>query len=140
MLTNQAEETLMSPHTEQHNATQQEIFEMLALASTEEYVHIEYHKIPSRRDLNKIVDGMYRDIKSMPVEDLVSNKLLKRLSTGIKEIRGERKSEFYRPSEDFRNSSGYLLFIAEDGSYKSVDIRNIISITINGTKLIRPND
>tara|TARA_R110000824_G_scaffold42575_1_gene125247 strand:- start:126 stop:506 length:381 start_codon:yes stop_codon:yes gene_type:complete len=122
------------------NVTQREIFEALEGVSTEEYIYIEYYKIPSRKDLNKTSKKMLKEITSMSIEDFMLGKAENVINKAIKTISGERKEEFYRRTNEFRNASGYLLFQDKTDGFKSVDIRNIISITINGVRLDRNNE
>jgi len=80
---------------------------------------------------------MYADVEELSVKDLALGKALPILKSNINKIKGDYKKETYFTTEDFRNSSGYLLFTNDEGGYKSVDIRNVISLTVNGVKYVR---
>lgn len=124
-------------HTTILNATQASIFKAIADSDVGSESIVEYTKIPSQKNINDIVNKMYADVEELSVKDLALGKALPILKSNINKIKGDYKKETYFTTEDFRNSSGYLLFTNDEGGYKSVDIRNVISLTVNGVKYVR---
>jgi len=131
------ETTVKDFHTTINNATQAQIFNAVLKNPVGTQVDVEYNKIPSQKNLSDIVDTMYSDVEKLSVKELINGDVLPILRSNIKKIKGDYKSETYYTTEEFRNSSGYLLFTNDEGGYKSVDIRNVISLTVNGVKYVR---
>ena len=106
-------------HTTEYNTTHKDLFKAVDKLNEGEFIKIEYTKLPQQLNENQSLSDIMDDI-----------------SHGHK---GEHKTVYYkRGAGDVRNESGYMLFQDENDNWKSVDIRNTISITnMNGIKLTR---
>ena len=131
------ETTVKDFHTTINNATHAQIFESISTTRVGTEVQVEYNKIPSQKNLTDIVDKMYADVEKLSVKELINGDVLPILKNNIKKIKGDYKSETYYTTAECRNPSGYLLFTNGEGGYKSVNIGNVISFTINGVKYVR---
>ncbi len=125
----QSKNILDNPHTVKHGVTYDQIYNVIEPMKLGEYLKIEYTKIPSRQSEADLIESVEDEINQMTIQQFnegYHNNLLTHL---LKEHKGELKTVYYQRAESFRNAGGYLLFKGEDENWKSVDIRNIISIT-----------
>ena len=74
----------------------------------------------------------------MSVNDFSKGKHKKVIAHALDHHKGGLKVEYYKRADDYRNESGYLLFQDDNNNWKSVDVRNVISITgADGVKRTR---
>ena len=130
-------QTLDNCHTILYNATHKDLFSLVENLEQDEFVKIEYNKIPNRKTEAKQIKTALTRIAEL--NTFTSKKEYKNIIEEVlKAHKGEHKTVYYKRGENFRNESGYLLFQDENNNWKSVDIRNTISITnTNGIKLTR---
>lgn len=126
---------------EKTQVTYKELMNILNSQEAGKEVNIEYNTVRNF-NLNDEIDNLVDKIQSMSVKDIFSGDELK---TNVKEffnnnIHGEKKNETYRIRKDNShvefNDAGFMLFDSENG-IRSVYVRNIISITIDGIKYTR---
>jgi hypothetical protein len=128
---------------EKQNATYKEIMEALNSCANDEEVRVKYNTVRNF-DLNEKIEELASNIKEMTVNQIyrgddLENKIKDFYNNNIK---GEYKDETYYVrkfpdgSLEFSNSS-FILFNDVEGNVKSVYVRNIKEIEINGVNYIR---
>ena len=128
--------TLDNHHTTIHNATHKSMFSAIEELNEGDFIKIEYNKIPNRKtEVAQIQDAMEK-LMSLSLNQIDEGSDI--INDTLRNHRGEHKTEYYQRGSDFRNESGYLLLKDVKGSWKSVDIRNTISISkMDGVMLTR---
>jgi len=135
---NKIKQVLDNHHTTEYGTTHKNLFDIVEQLNIGEFVKIEYNKLPNREtELAQLQTAMdeIADLKLSEINGPGHSQVIARV---IKQHQGENKTEYYKRGNDFRNESGYLLFQDQNDQWKSVDIRNTISITnMKGIKLTR---
>ncbi len=125
-------------HTTKYSVTQKELFNTVEQLNVGDYIKIEYNKIPSVDDERKLTLKAMKQLNKMSVSDFSKGKHKKVIAHALDHHKGGLKVEYYKRADDYRNESGYLLFQDDDNNWKSVDVRNVISITgADGVKRTR---
>lgn len=123
-------------------ATYKQIIEALEECNHGDFVSIKYNTVRNF-DLNDEINNLSNRIKSMSVEDIYEGNKLKNeiKSFYSSNIKGEYKKEVYSVRKKDNklefNDASFLLFEDSNSNIKSVYIRNIIEITINGVQYVR---
>jgi len=132
----QIKQTLDNNHTTVYNATHQALFDTVENLRPSEFIKIEYNKIPNRGSESTQIKQAMEDLMKLSLNDIDAGQGI--IKNVLRKHRGENKVEYYKRGNDFRNASGYLLLQDENDNWKSVDIRNTVSITsMDGIKLTR---
>ena len=135
---NKIKNILDNHHTTENGTTHKDLFNSVEQLNVGEFVKIEYTKLPNRKTEADQLRAAMEEIANLKVSDINGPEHEEVIAKVMDHHQGERKVEYYKRGEDFRNESGYLLFQDEDDQWKSVDIRNTISITnMDGIKLTR---
>lgn len=116
-------------HTTMYGVTQRELFNTVKQLNVGDYIKIEYNKIPSVNDERKLTLKAMKELNKMSVSDFSKGKHKKVIAHALDHHKGGLKVEYYKRADDYRNESGYLLFQDSNNDWKSVDVRNVISIT-----------
>lgn len=116
-------------HTTMYGVTQRELFNTVKQLNVGDYIKIEYNKIPSVNDERKLTLKAMKELNKMSVSDFSKGKHKKVIAHALDHHKGGLKIEYYKRADDYRNESGYLLFQDDNNDWKSVDVRNVISIT-----------
>jgi len=116
-------------HTTNYNVTQKELFNTVEQLNVGDYIKIEYNKIPSVTDERKLTLKAMKELNKMSVGDFTKGQHKKVIAHVLNQHKGGLKVEFYKRATEYRNESGYLLFQDDNNNWKSVDVRNVISIT-----------
>tara|TARA_R100000951_G_scaffold115148_2_gene122311 strand:+ start:356 stop:781 length:426 start_codon:yes stop_codon:yes gene_type:complete len=129
---------LDNSHTTQYGTTYDQLHKVIENMQLGEYLKIEYNKIPNRQTEHELIESVEEELNQLTLSDFNDGKHRDILTYTLREHKGELKTVYYQRAEAFRNVAGYLLFKDESDQWKSVDIRNIISITnIDGIKRTR---
>lgn len=126
---------------EKSQVTYKELMKVLNSQEAGKEVQIEYNTVRNF-NLEDEIKRLASDIKDMTVSDIYEGDTLEnQIRTFFNNnIHGERKNETYRIRKDDSHveysNAGFILFDGDD-SVKSVWVRNIISVTIDGIKYIR---
>jgi len=132
------EVNLTNVHTTKYGVTQRELFNTVEQLNVGDYIKIEYNKIPSSEDERKLTFKAMKELNKMSVSDFSKGRHKKVIAHALNHHKGALKVEYYKRAKDYRNESGYLLFQDENNAWKSVDVRNVISITnTDGVKRTR---
>ena len=135
---NQIKQVLDNHHTTEYGTTHKDLFEVVEQLSVGEFVKIEYKKLPNRQTEAAQIKAAMDEIADLKLGDINGPEHKGIITRVMKQHQGEHKSEYYKRGKGFRNESGYLLFQDMDDQWKSVDIRNTVSITnMDGVKLTR---
>ena len=116
-------------HTTKYGVTQKELFNTVEQLNVGDYIKIEYNKIPNVDDERKLTLKAMKELNKMSVGDFSKGKHKKVIAHALDQHKGGLKVEYYKRADAYRNESGYLLFQDDDNNWKSVDVRNVISIT-----------
>jgi hypothetical protein len=135
MKKNKTKELLDNPYATQYGATQAELFDTISRLDKNELVKITFRKKPNKNSRDTAVQTAVKQMSSLTLADFQSGRHESVLKTVIDNYQGELVIDYYkRPEqEELRNKSGYILMNNEDGEWKSVDVKNIISICRAGT-------
>ena len=132
----QIKQTLDNNHTTVYNATHKALFDTVENLKQNEFIKIEYNKIPNRDSESTQIKEAMEDLMKLSLNDIETGKDI--IRDVLNKHRGDDKVEYYKRGDNFRNESGYLLLQDENDNWKSVDIRNTVSITsMDGIKLTR---
>jgi hypothetical protein len=132
----------MKTLVEKTQVTYKELMSKLNAMNHGDEVHIEYNTVRNF-NLNDEVNNLSDSIRSMSVKDVYEGDNLNEMITDFfnHNIHGEKKDETYRIRKDSNgevemNDAAFILFDS-DTTIKSVYVRNIISVVINGTRYTR---
>lgn len=135
---NQIKQVLDNHHTTEYGTTHKDLFDSIEQLSIGEFVKIEYNKLPNRKTESEQLKAAMDEIADLKLADLNGPEHKQIVARVLKQHQGERKTEYYKRGNAFRNESGYLLLQDENDGWKSVDIRNTVSITnMDGVKKTR---
>ena len=129
------------PVADKVNSTYKEIMNALNETSHGQAVQVEYHTVRNFT-LDGEIKNLSDQIKNMSVTDIYNGDSLyeKIKDFFTNNIHGKYKNETYyvrKQNEEVEmNDASFILFDSEKG-IRSVYVRNIISITINGVKYSR---
>ena len=126
---------------EKTQVTYKELMTLLNAQVVGKEVAVEYNTVRNF-NLDEEIKNLASDIKDMSVSDIYEGAHLEnKIETFFKNnIHGERKNENYNIRKDNShvefNDAGFMLFDSAEG-IRSVYVRNIISVTIDGVKYSR---
>ena len=136
---NKIKEVLDNHHTTEYGTTHKDLFDCVEKLDQGKFVKIEYKKLPNRKTEAMQLRAATDEIADLKIGDINGPEQEAVISRVLKQHEGDRKTEYYkRGVGNCRNESGYMILQDENDNWKSVDIRNTISITnMDGIKITR---
>jgi len=135
------QDIIKKTHTVVQNVTYDELFNVLNDCDEDQEIVVEYNKYVTK-SRSRLIDSAITTIQSLKLSDICGSKDMKiAMSDIIDEAKGnERRLELYtvRKKDGIveENKAGYLLF-NQGEEIKSVERKKLISIYVDGTRLVR---